>query len=71
MLNATVMGGFAIADNIFFRENTLTFFKTQVERLLATVYRNFRGWLFYYFLPRIFLKKSAGNLVDFVISKDG
>ena len=33
MLNATrVGGGFAFADNIFYQENTLTSFKTQVER---------------------------------------
>ena len=56
MLNARGLGEFTFADNIFYRENTLTFFKTQVERFSQQPIESLGGWFFYHFLPRIFSK---------------
>ena len=61
----------AFADNIFYRENTLTFFKTQVERFLQQSIESLGGWFFYHFLRRVFQNQSVGNLEDFINPKDG
>ena len=71
MLNARGLGGFAFADNIFYRENTLTFFKTQVERFSQQSIESLGGWFFYHFLRRVFQNQSVGNLEGFIIQKDG
>ena len=59
MLNATGVGGFAFADNIFYRENTLTFFKTQVERFSQQSIESLGGWFFYHFLRGVFSKPEC------------
>ena len=71
MLNATGLVGFAFADNIFYRENTLTFFKTQVERFSQQSIESLGGWSFYHFLHSVFQNQSVGNLEGFIIQKDG
>ena len=71
MLNATGVGGFAFANNIFYRENTLTFFKTQVERFSQQSMESLGGWFFYHFLHSVFQNQSVGNLEGFIIQKDG
>ena len=71
MLNATGVGGFAFANNIFYRENTLTFFKTQVERFSRQSIESLGGWFFYHFLRRIFQNQIVGNLEGFINLKDG
>ena len=71
MLNARGLGEFAFADNIFYRENTLTFFKTQVERFSQQSIESLGGWFFYHFLRGVFQNQSVGNLEGFIIQKDG
>ena len=71
MLNATGVGGFAFSYNIFYRENTLTFFKTQVERFSQQSIESLGGWFFYHFLHSVFQNQSVGNLEGFIIQKDG
>ena len=71
MLNARGLGEFASADNIFYRENTLTSFKTQVERFSQQSIESFGGWFFYHFLRGVFQNQSVGNLEGFIILKDG
>ena len=71
MLNARGLGEFAFADNIFYRENTLTFFKTQVERFSQQPIESLGGWFFYHFLRGVFQNQSVGNLEGFIIQKDG
>ena len=71
MLNATGVGEFAFSDNIFYRENTLTFFKTQVERFSQQSIESLGGWFFYHFLRGVFQNQSVGNLEGFIIPKDG
>jgi hypothetical protein len=58
MLNATGLVGFAFADNIFYRENTLTFFKTQVERFSKQSMESLGGWFFYHFLRGVFKNRE-------------
>jgi hypothetical protein len=64
-------GGFVFSDNIFYGENTLTFFKIQVERFPQQSIEIFGGWFFYYFLRRVFQNQHVGNLKGFIIPKDG
>ena len=71
MLNAKGVGEFAFSDNIFYRENTLTFFKTQVERFSQQSIESLGGWFFYHFLRGVFQNQSVGNLEGFIILKDG
>jgi hypothetical protein len=71
MLNARGLGKFAFADNIFYRENTLTSFKTQVERFSQQSIESLGGWFFYHFLRGVFQNQSVGNLEGFIIQKDG
>ena len=71
MLNARGLGKFAFADNIFYRENTLTSFKTQVERFSQQSIESLGGWFFYHFLRGVFQNQSVGNLEGFIIPKDG
>ena len=71
MLNARGLGEFALADNIFYRENTLTFFKTQVERFSQQSIESLGGWFFYHFLRGVFQNQSVGNIEGFIIQKDG
>ena len=71
MLNARGLGEFALADNIFYRENTLTSFKTQVERFSQQSIESLGGWFFYHFLRGVFQNQSVGNLEGFIIPKDG
>ena len=71
MLNARGLEEFALADNIFYRENTLTFFKTQVERFSQQSIESLGGWFFYHFLRGVFQNQSVGNLEGFIIPKDG
>ena len=71
MINARGLGEFAFADNIFYRENTLTFFKTQVERFSQQSIESLGGWFFYHFLRGVFQNQSVGNLEGFIIQKDG
>ena len=61
-------GGF---DFFFYRENTLTFFKTQVERFSQQPIESLGGWFFYHFLRRVLQNQSVGNLEGFIILKDG
>ena len=61
----------AFADNIFYRENTLTSFKTQVERFSQQSIESLGGWFFYHFLRGVFQNQSVGNLEGFIIQKDG
>jgi hypothetical protein len=65
------VGGLAFADNIFYGENTLTFFKTQVEGFFQQSIESFRGWFFYHFLPKVFQNQSVRNMEGFIIPKDG
>lgn len=71
MLNARGLGEFALADNIFYRENTLTSFKTQVERFSQQSIEILGGWFSYHFLRGVFQNQSVGNLEGFIIQKDG
>jgi hypothetical protein len=71
MLNARGLGEFALADNIFYRENTLTSFETQVERFSQQSIESLGGWFFYHFLRGVFQNQSVGNLEDFINPKDG
>ena len=71
MLNAVGVGIIFFSDNIFYRENTLTFFKTQVERFSQQSIESLGGWFFYHFLRGVFQNQSVGNLEGFIIQKDG
>ena len=71
MLYARGLGGFAFANNIFYRENTLTFFKTQVKRFSQQSIESLGGWFFYHFLRGVFQNQSVGNHEGFIIQKDG
>ena len=71
MLNARGLGEFALADNIFYGENTLTSFKTQVDRFSQQSIESLGGWFFYHFLREVFQNQSVGNLEGFIIQKDG
>jgi hypothetical protein len=71
MLNARGLGKFALANNIFYRENTLTSFKTQVERFSQQSIESLGGWFFYHFLRGVFQNQSVGNIEGFIIQKDG
>ena len=71
MLSAIGVGGFSFAYNIFYRENTLTSFKTQVERFSQQSIESLGGWFFYHFLRGVFQNQSVGNLEGFIIQKDG
>ena len=64
-------GGFAFSNNNFYRKNTATFTKRQVERSPQQVVENLRSWFVYHFLFRFFQGQSTGNFESFFIPEDG